>query len=97
MKAELKELLESKDGKLEINSMFTLRRWILDPDTDIIGRSGDHLIIEMNNRYKSHRDIKSRNTKGIMEEVSKYMMELMDEYKEDLVRRFEGGQIGKYL
>lgn len=97
MKNKLKELLSQDDGVLKINSMFYLKRWVLNPETDILGRSEEHLTLVMNNRYKTSKRITSRDTKGIMEEVSLYMSEMMDNYKEDIIRRFKGGMISEYF
>lgn len=97
MKKEIKTLLEQEEGRLDLNSMFYLKRWILKKDTDILGRDEEHLAIEMNTRYKSSRAITSRDISGIMQEIKLAMVEMMDEYRDDLVKRFSGGEINKYL
>lgn len=97
MKKELKELITSKKGELQINELFVLKRWILDEQTDILGRNGDYLELEMTNKYGKTRSagrmINGRTTKEIMDEVATAMPEMMDELKETLLKSWNGGYI----
>lgn len=99
MKKELKELLQAKDGLLQINELFCLRRWTLESESDILSRNGDYLKLEMTNKNGNARSagimITSRDTQGIMQEVSSAMDKMMDEYKESLVKFWNGGLLSK--
>ena len=97
MKKEIKELLEQKDGFLQINELFKLHRWVLEENTDVIGRTGDYLELEMTNKYGKTRSgairIESRDVQGIMQEVSAAIEKMMDEFKNTLVRYWNGGYL----
>ena len=97
MKKEIKELLEQKDGFLQINELFQLHRWVLEENTDVLGRNGDYLELEMTNKYGKTRSgsvrIESRDVQGIMQEVSDAMEKMMDEFKNTLVRYWNGGYL----
>lgn len=93
MKKELKALLNQDEGSLKINEYFTLRRWTLKKETDLLGRTGDFLKLEMNDRLMRSVMIESRNTEDIINEVSKAIVTLMNETAEDMAKRFEGGII----
>lgn len=101
MKKEIKELLEKKPGEkgtLQINELFRLKRWVLDPETDILGRDGEFLELEMTNDYGKTRsrsiEIKSRDADGIQKEVYAAMCQMMDEYRDRLAKSWQGGYIG---
>lgn len=93
MKKELNNLLVQNDGFLKINSLFHLHRWVLNPDSDFLGREGDFLQIEFIETRIPVMPIKiiSRDTAGIMNEVSIAMDKMLDSYKEDLINRWNGG------
>lgn len=97
MKKELKELLSEQDGLLQINEMFKLHHWILNNESDILGRSGDFLELEMANKNGKVRSgairIESRDVQGIMQEVSLAMEKMLEQYKESLVRYWNGGYL----
>lgn len=97
MKKELKELLSQDEGRLQINELFAIRRWVLHKDTDILGREGEYLELEMTNKYGKTRSasirIESRDTKGIMQEVEAGMSKMMDELRDTLVRSWNGGYL----
>lgn len=98
MKKEIKDLLNKENGTLKINELFELRRWTLNPETDIIGRDGEFLELEMTNKYGKTRSgsirIESRDVEGIQKEVAAAMESMMDEYKRALVGSWRGGRIG---
>lgn len=93
---EIKELLKKDDGSWEINECFTLRHWVLHPENDIVGRSGEYLELVMNpvndgrHNYFS-RKIEARDTQGIIDEVTAKMQDILAEYTDQLVRRWRGG------
>lgn len=95
MKKELNELLNAKDGFLNINEMFRLHHWTLDLEDDFLNRKGEFLEIEMTNTYGKTRSgsirINSRDTQGIMTEVTEAMEKMMDEFKEKLMKLWNGG------
>lgn len=97
MKKKINELLEKKEGFLQINELFKLHRWLLEENTDILGRTGDYLELEMTNKYGKTRSgairIESRDVQGIMQEVSAAMEKMMDEFKNTLVRYWNGGYL----
>lgn len=97
MKKELKELLDQKSGFLRINELFALHRWILEEDTDILGRTGDYLELEMTNQYGATRSssirIESRDTEGIMKEVADAMEKMMGQLSDTLIRHWNGGYL----
>lgn len=97
MKKEIKYLLEKKEGFLKINELFELHRWVLEENTDILGRTVDYLELEMTNKYVKTRSgairIESRDVQGIMQEVSVAMEKMMDAFKNNLVRHWNGGYL----
>lgn len=97
MKKELNQLLAQDNGTLQINELFALKRWKLHKETDILGRDGEYLELEMTNKYGKTRSgsirIESRDTAGIMKEVEKAMAEMMDELKNTLIKSWNGGYL----
>ena len=82
---------------LQINELFALRRWVLHKDTDLLGREGNYLELEMTNKYGKTRSgairIESRDTAGIMKEVEVAMNKMMDEFKDRLIKHWNGGYL----
>ena len=96
MKKEIKNLLSQDNGELKINEVFKLVRWTLKPDEDVTGRTGEYLKLEMipvndgRHNYFS-KMIESRDVQGIIDEVSAAVDDIMEQYKRQLVNRWEGG------
>ena len=90
MKKEINELLSQKEAYLQINEIFKLHYWIFDKETNF-------LELEMTNKYGKTRSgairIESRDVQGIMQEVSAAMEKMMDEFKNTLVRYWNGGYL----
>lgn len=97
MKKEINELLSKEEGILELNSMFCLKKYTLKPEDDILGRDESHLRLCIKNRYQSEKEITARTFPEIAKEISEGMDEMMSDYKEDLIKRFNGGELSKYL
>ncbi len=100
MKEELKKLLQEKsepDSFLQINELFTLHRIFCTPDNDPLKmeRNIDRLMLEMTNKNANVRagsyEIKARDTSNMMMEIADAMQKMLDEYKDNLVKRWRGG------
>lgn len=97
MKKEILNLLNQDSARLDINSLFYLTRERVTRENDMLNRDIDNLYLNMNTRYQSMTEIKSRDFAGVQKEIREAMEKMIDNYKNDLLRRFDGGQISKNL
>lgn len=99
MKKELEALLNSNNGTLQINELFRLRRISHDADNDPtgLGRTVDSLKLEMTAKDAKNVpypvEITFRTFEDIKDEVAVGMRHMLGCYTENVVARWNGGEL----
>lgn len=95
MRKEIESMLQAEEARYDINGVFALRYH----KHDAFGAEVNALKLEFNpaggGRYHQSADIQSRTAGEILTEIAPIMEQMLDTYKEDMIRSVSGGNWGR--
>ena len=95
MRKEIEAMINTEEARYDINGVFSLRYH----KHDALGVEVNALRLEFSpaggGRYHQSADIQSRTASEILAEIAPIMEQMLDTYKEDMIRSVSGGNWGR--
>lgn len=99
MKREIMNLIKSEKGELRLNELFYLRKYQLNPETDILGRRGKYLEVILESEYIAYSlsykiDLEIVTSyQDIINLIAEHMESILRVYEHNLIATFKGGRL----